>query len=313
MRFRKWRPRFRLTTRIALTIVAALVAVDALFVVLFFLMPARLMTTYSARWLVGKSEEAASIIFHADVPARDALAIRFGADNHLQIRWRRTFAEPSPGSEKGLRPFVERARASIERDLQGIARRVVARGVLELQGNIFHVDLQPYPPDFIQRLPVGPLEPGEADLPILGIFELAIQGIDQSWVLIEEEGTEGYAERLRPWLILLTGAVVPISILSFITARRSLRPLDRLAESARNFGRTRKAVPIDTAGLHEFEVIAQAMNEMQDSIKRFIDERTQMLAALSHDLRTGLTALRLDAEELAGDDSRDVNLCRRRS
>ncbi len=305
MRFSEWRPRLGLGTRIAATILAALIAVDALFAVLFLFMPARLMTIYSAHWLVGKSVEAASVIFQADAQARDALADRFGSDNHLQIHWRRTWDEPEPGSEKGLRPFLERARASIERELEGKARKVVVRGVLELRGNMFHVDVQPQPPDFLNRLPLGPLEPGDANLPILGIFELAIQGPDESWILIDSEGSEGYAERLRPWLILLTAAVALVSILSTITARNSLRPLNRLAEGARNFGRTRKAVPIDPAGLHEFEVIAQAMNEMQESIKRFIDERTQMLAALSHDLRTGLTGLRLNAEELAGGDSKN--------
>jgi signal transduction histidine kinase len=173
--------------------------------------------------------------------------------------------------------------------------------MLELRGNIFHVDLQPQPPDFLNRLPLGPLEPGEADLPILGIFELAIQGLDESWIIIEPEGTQGYAEQLRPLLILLTGAVSLVAFLSTITARNTLRPLERLTEGARNFGRTRKAVPIDPAGLHEFEVVARAMNEMQESIKRFIDERTHMLAALSHDLRTSLTGLLLDAEEVTGD------------
>ena len=179
------------------------------------------------------------------------------------------------------------------------------KGVLELRGNIFHVDLQPQPPDFLNRLPLGPLESGEADLPILGIFELAIQGLDGSWIIIEPEGTRGYAEQLRPLLILLTGAVALIAFLSTITARNTLRPLDRLTEGARQFGRTRKAVPIDPAGLHEFEVVARAMNEMQERIKRFIDERTHMLAALSHDLRTSLTGLLLDADEMAGGDSKN--------
>jgi signal transduction histidine kinase len=47
------------------------------------------------------------------------------------------------------------------------------------------------------------------------------------------------------------------------------------------------------------------MNEMQERIKRFIDERTHMLAALSHDLRTSLTGLLFDAEELTGGESKD--------
>ena len=211
----------------------------------------------------------------------------------------------SQNSEKGLRPFLDRAKASIERDLEGKVRKVAVKGVLELHGNIFHVDVQPQPPDFLQRLPLGPLGPGEADIPILGIFQLAIQGLDESWIIIEPEGTQGYAERLHPLLLLLIGAVSLVAFLSTITARKTLRPLERLTEGARNFGRTRKAVPIDPAGLHEFEVIASAMNEMQESIKRFIDERTHMLAALSHDLRTSLTGLLLDAEEVTGGDGKE--------
>jgi signal transduction histidine kinase len=305
MQFRKAWPRIRLRTRIAVTILSAIIAVAALYAVLFLLMPARLLTIYSARWLVGKAEEATSVIFQEDAQARDARAARFGADNHLKIRWRRKWDKAKPESEKGLRPFVERARATIERDLEGKVRKVAVKGVFELRGNMFHVDLQPHPPDFLHRLPLGPLGSGEADLQILGIFEFAIQGLDGSWIIIEPEGTQGYAERLRPLLILLTGAVGLVAFLSTVTARNTLRPLERLTEGARKFGRTRKAVPIDPSGLHEFEVVARAMNEMQESIKRFIDERTHMLAALSHDLRTSLTGLLFDAEELTGGESKD--------
>ena len=78
----------------------------------------------------------------------------------------------------------------------------------------------------------------------------------------------------------------------------------RLARAARDFGRTRRNVPIDPAGLREFEVIAQAMNEMQERIKRYLDERTQMLAAMSHDLRTNLTGVLLDAEDLPDGDTK---------
>jgi len=305
MQFRKAWPRLRLRTRIAVTILSAIIAVAALYAVLFLLMPARLLTMYSAHWLIGKAVEATSVIFQEDAQARDARAARLGADNHLKIRWRRKWDEAKPESGKGLRPFVERARATIERDLEGKVRKVAVKGALELRGNMLHVDLQPHPSDFLNRLPLGPLGSAESDLPILGIFEFAIQGLDGSWIIIEPEETKGYAEQLQPWLILLSGAVVLVSILSTITARRALRPLERLAESARNFGRTRKAVPIDPAGLNEFEVIARAMNEMQERIKRFIDERTHMLAALSHDLRTSLTGLLFDAEELTGGESKD--------
>jgi len=64
--------------------------------------------------------------------------------------------------------------------------------------------------------------------------------------------------------------------------------------------------------LNEFGIIADALNEMQSRIKQFLDERTQMLAAISHDLRTSLTRLRLEAEDLPESDTKvrlisDVN------
>jgi signal transduction histidine kinase len=305
MRFRERWLRLRLRTRIAGTIVLALVAVNALIAVIFILMPAQLLTIYSANWLTGKAEVAALLIFQENAQERDAIAARLEADNHVQISWQRTWDEPGPETRKSLRPFLERARATIESDLAGRIRKVAVKGVLELRGNLFRVDVQPQPPDFLDQLPLGPLAPEEPDLAILGIFELAVQGLDGSWVVIKPEGTKGYAERLKPLLVLLTGAVVMISLLSTVTARNTLRPLERLAESARQFGRTRKAAPVDPAGLYEFEVVAQAMNEMQGRIKRFIDERTQMLAALSHDLRSSLTGLLLDAEEVSGGESKN--------
>ncbi len=176
MQFREAWPRFQLGTRIAATIVLALIAVHALYAVLFLLMPARLMSVYSAHWLVGKAEKATSVIFQEDAQARDRRAAQFGADNHLHAHWQRTWDGPEPKSEKGLRPFLERARASIERDLEGKVRKVAVKGVLELRGNMFHVDLQPQPADFLNRLPLGPLDPGEADLPILESSSLRFRG-----------------------------------------------------------------------------------------------------------------------------------------
>jgi hypothetical protein len=142
-KFRKWWPRLGLRTRIAVTVVAALIAVDALFAVLFLLMPARLMTTYSAHWLIVKAEEASSAVFQADAQERDALAAQFGANNNLQVHWRRMWDEPGPNTKKSLRPFLEQTRATIERDLGGKARKVAVKGALELRGNIFKVDVKP--------------------------------------------------------------------------------------------------------------------------------------------------------------------------
>jgi signal transduction histidine kinase len=298
-------PRLRLGTRVAAMTLLALVAVEALNAVVFVIIPPRVLRLYSAHWLIAKSEEAAFAIFQADAKARDILSGRFGADNNLHIRWQRTWDADAPEPDRFLRPFLERARMTIESDLKGKARRVTVKGGVQLRGNIFHVDVLPQPPDFLSQLALGPLRPEEADLPLVGPFEFAVQGLDGSWVIIEPQGMPGYWARVLPWFVTLLGVAAMISLFSAITAKRSLRPLERLAEAAGNFGRTRRAAPIDPAGLREFEVIARAMNEMQERIKQFIDERTHMLAAMSHDLRTSLTGLRLDAEELANSEAKD--------
>jgi signal transduction histidine kinase len=298
-------PRLRLGTRIAAMTLLALVAVEALNAVVFVLIPARVLRVYSAHWLIAKSEEAALAIFQADAKARDSLSARFGANNNLQIRWQQSWDADAPESRQFLRPFLERVRMAMERDLKGKAGKVAVKGGLQLRGNIFHVDLLPQPPDFISRLGLGALRPEEADLPLVGPFQFAVQGLDGSWVIIEPQGMPSYWARVIPWFVTLLGVAAMISLFSAITAKRSLRPLERLAEAAENFGRTRQAAPIDPAGLREFEVIARAMNEMQARIKHFIDERTHMLAAMSHDLRTNLTGLRLDAEELAEGEAKD--------
>jgi signal transduction histidine kinase len=298
-------PRLRLGTRIAAMTAVALLAVEALNAAVFVLIPARVLRPYSAHWFIAKSEEAALAIFQAEAKARDSLSARLGADNNLDIRWQRTWEEGAEESNKFLRPFLERARMAIETDLKGKARKVAAKGGFRLRGNILHVDVLPQPPDFISRLASGPLRPEEADLALLAPFEFAIQGLDGSWVTVAPQGMPSYWARVLPWFIILLGVAAMISLYSVIAAKRSLRPLERLAEAADNFGRTRQAAPIEPTGLREFEVIARAMNEMQERIKQFIDERTHMLAAMSHDLRTNLTGLRLDAEELADGETKD--------
>jgi signal transduction histidine kinase len=301
MWFGKPWPRLRLATRLAIMTLLALIAVQALYAAVFLLIPARILSLYSAHWIIARSDEAASAIFQAAEKNRDALAAKLGAENHLHVRWESTWAV-GEASSQFIGPFLERTRASIESKLKGTAKKVTVQGLIQLRDNFIHVDVQQQPPDFLDRLPLGPLQPEETDLPILGPFKLAIQGMDGSWVTIETEPAETYAARLKPWLITLIGTAAFVSFSSVFTAKKLLRPLERLVESARKFSRTRKAQLVDPAGLHEFEVIARAMNEMQMRIARFIDERTQMLAAFSHDLRTSLTGLRLDAEALSGGD-----------
>lgn len=87
-----------------------------------------------------------------------------------------------------------------------------------------------------------------------------------------------------------------VAVLSVRTARSFLRPLTELAQAAERLGREREPTPIEGMTIPEYAAIAGKFNEMQMRLKRFVDDRTHQLAAISHDLRTPLTRMRLALE-----------------
>lgn len=103
--------------------------------------------------------------------------------------------------------------------------------------------------------------------------------------------------RWIPWL----GAGFAILLISLVTARGMSRSLRRLAGAAERLGINIAAKPLSETGPHEVRSVTRSFNEMQARLQRFVEDRTRMLAAISHDLRTPLSRLRLRAENLPVD------------
>jgi signal transduction histidine kinase len=95
--------------------------------------------------------------------------------------------------------------------------------------------------------------------------------------------------------------VIVMSIALFVTARSITRPLSELASAADSVGRDLRQPKIAERGAREIRNAARAFNTMQDRLQRYLDSRSRVLAAMSHDLKTPLTRLRLQVEML--DDS----------
>jgi len=101
-----------------------------------------------------------------------------------------------------------------------------------------------------------------------------------------------------PLFIQLGILTVVLGIVLFLVTRNITRPLSELAQAAEGVGRSTRHPPLPEKGVREIRNATRAFNTMQDRLLRYLDSRTRVLAAMSHDLRTPLTRLRLRIEAL---------------
>jgi len=98
------------------------------------------------------------------------------------------------------------------------------------------------------------------------------------------------------WAVTLLFAIVSVSLLSLWAARALTAPLSAFAKAAENFSVNGAAPSLPERGPEEIRSVAKALNRMRERITTLIDDRTKMLAAISHDLRTPITRMRLRSE-----------------
>ena len=96
------------------------------------------------------------------------------------------------------------------------------------------------------------------------------------------------------FLIWMVGTSTVLLIVAIIFLRNQIRPILRLADAAESFGKGRDVPNFRPRGAREVRRAAQAFIEMKTRIERAIEQRTTMLAGVSHDLRTVLTRFKLE-------------------
>ncbi len=136
------------------------------------------------------------------------------------------------------------------------------------------------------------------------VLRTEVQLRDGRWARFDTE-LPGTPE-LLPWRLLLTLGVLLLSVLalSFVAVRWVVRPLHVLARAADALGQDLDHAPLPEDGPNEVRQAARAFNTMQQRLSGFINDRTRVLTALSHDLKTPLTRLRLRAELMDDDEQR---------
>jgi signal transduction histidine kinase len=145
---------------------------------------------------------------------------------------------------------------------------------------------------------------GDGASPNGGTFSVSLRLADGSWLnftapLAEPEPFWSYR-----FLLSMAVMIVAVVILSAMVVYHLTAPLRVFARAAHRLGTDVNAAPLDEAGPVEVRRASRAFNEMQGRIRRFVEDRTQMIAAISHDLGTPITRLRLRAEFVENEEQR---------
>jgi len=116
---------------------------------------------------------------------------------------------------------------------------------------------------------------------------------DNDLLIINVNKNRLYSESAFVFLLWMFFASIILLLIAYIFTKGQIRPLTRLSIIAETFGRGLDAPELKSAGATEIRQTAKAFNQMRTRIKRFLKQRTDMLAGVSHDLRTPLTRMKL--------------------
>lgn len=135
------------------------------------------------------------------------------------------------------------------------------------------------------------------DDPHLALISMKLP--DDTWVNVSlvswsPRASSGHGALLSTTLMAVGAILVSVFLVRWLT-----QPLSRFADAAKHFYRSPEIVPVAESGPREVRALASAFNDMQRRIGRLIDDRTQALAAVSHDLKTPITRLRFRVDEIA--------------
>ena len=135
-------------------------------------------------------------------------------------------------------------------------------------------------------------------------YILAVHLTDGSWLAFTYFNRSWGISRPVRWSVWMAFLGLSIAAVSAVAARQLSRPIKQLADAVRSFGINPQAPAITESGPRELRQVITTFNAMQAQIQRFVAYRTTMLAAISHDLRTPLTRMRLRGEFIEDEDQR---------
>jgi two-component system, OmpR family, osmolarity sensor histidine kinase EnvZ len=125
------------------------------------------------------------------------------------------------------------------------------------------------------------------------LVEIRIQ-LDDTVMRVFARRSAAYASNAQIFLIWMVGTSIVLLIVAIIFLRNQIKPILRLADAAESFGKGREVPNFRPRGAREVRRAAAAFIEMKTRVERSLEQRTAMLAGVSHDLRTVLTRFNLE-------------------
>lgn len=132
-------------------------------------------------------------------------------------------------------------------------------------------------------------------------FRIGVQQSDGQWLVVRPQPSFQPGSWQGHILITLLISIVAIAPLAWLFARRLAAPIAAFATAAERLGRDPRAPPLELGGSSEVHAAAEAFNRMQERLRRYVEDRTAMVGAIAHDLRTPLTRLRFRIEATPDD------------
>jgi len=222
--------------------------------------------------LLGEAADMVRIMEAAPPSARQALA-RAAGNKMFGVDW---YAAASVASA-----LLEARKGGIKSDAARTIAADMQRPVVALKPD----SPQPVPPEIAY-------ERGKSGMPYI----LAVRLNDRSWLVFTVPSRIWGVSRAARWAIWLSFLAVSIAVATALAARQFSRPVQQLAAAVHQFGIDPQAPPIPETGPKELRQVISTFNAMQAQIQKFVAYRTMMLAAISHDLRSPLTRMRLRGE-----------------
>jgi len=291
-------PRLSLGTQLVVLLLVALVVAQAASFVVFTDDRQAAVRAASRAGLLESMASITRVLQNTPAGGREALA---EAASTPRIRYwvsAESATPPGPRSNQLALPALQFQRMFIQ--LREAPRLTVITGDRDEGGEAR--------PPWRRRTDGAPGGPGGGRPPFFGAtFDVlaSVPFSDGGWLNAQ---TRIRAEPVPfPWPTVISAALMAVAILVIVgvIVRYATRPLAALADRVEAFGRGAPSVILPETGPREVRRLTEAFNRMQERLARFIADRTRMLAAIGHDLRTPITSLKIRAELLDDEEARD--------